>query len=604
MMRSRLAVSLWVAGSLVASLPRAAPAIEVAAYTPDPALLPARQAVEAPLRVAEALSLEALAALEPARTGAVADLAALAAWNAGNNRPMRVGFARALAEPLALRVEPQAFAGRIGQRVGGGLLARRANGNWVWGTSVEVAEAKGLRLELADIDLPAGTRFWVYGMGGEARAFDLRLLREDRTILSPTITGERIYLEVELPSGAEKADSGLSLARVYEVTIDDFGETGLAPAAPAAEDCLQNGECFDSSDFPAIAQARNGVFRYSFQEGASLYTCSGALLNDADTSTLEPWLLTAHHCIDSQSLALSMDTRFFWRFASCASSASTYSFGPLGADLIVTSATTDVTLARAIDASEVPAGVTYLGWTSLRPADGTILHRLSHPAVNQITQPQMYSSHQVDETPSFFCGDPYTTANFLSSVNLGGSGISGGSSGSPALRADGIVVGQLLGACGQPPDGCATGATSNILDGALATSYPLLAPYIGTSGPACIRDADTACLLNGKFKVEVEWETATNTGTGKVMYFGGERAESDESAFFWFFNASNFEMGVKMVDACVDPFQRYWAFVSGLTSQRYVVRVTKMSTLEQVTYINELNHLPTTEGDIDAFTCP
>ncbi|MEO7793213.1 MAG: hypothetical protein ABIV06_00455, partial [Thermoanaerobaculia bacterium] len=80
--------------------------------------------------------------------------------------------------------------------------------------------------------------------------------------------------------------------------------------------------------------------------------------------------------------------------------------------------------------------------------------------------------------------------------------------------------------------------------------------------------------------------------------------ESAESAFFWFFNSTNFEMGVKMVDACVAPFNRYWVFVSGLTSQEYRVRVTKMSTPEQVTYFNPLNNLPTTEGDTDAFTCP
>ena len=51
-------------------------------------------------------------------------------------------------------------------------------------------------IELADVDLPPGTRFWAYGMGGEARAFDLRLLREDRSLLSPTIAGDRISLSL------------------------------------------------------------------------------------------------------------------------------------------------------------------------------------------------------------------------------------------------------------------------------------------------------------------------------------------------------------------------------------------------------------------------
>ncbi len=581
MMRTRLAALLLTLAPLALMAASPARAIEVAAYTPDPALQPTRQADEAPLRVAEALSLEAVAALVPARAGAAGDLAALEAWNASGGKPTRVGFARALSAPLELRYAASSFAAQVGQRSGGGLLARRANGNWVWGTSVEVGEAKALRLELAEVNLPAGTRFWAYSMGGESRAFDLRLLRDDRTLISPTIAGDRIYLEVELPQGAVLEGQGLSIGRVFEVTLDDGSESSLAAFAPENDDCLQNGECFDASDFPAIASSRNGIFRYLYQEGASLYTCSGGLLNDRDLSTVQPWLLTAHHCVSTQSSALSMDTRFFWRFNSCASSASTFTFGPLGADLIVTSEPTDVTLVRALDASEVPGGATYLGWTTTRPAGGSVLHRLSHPVLDppvSVTQPQVYSTHQIDDTPAFFCGNPFNTANYLNSVNLAGTGIAPGSSGSPALSADGLVVGQLYGACGEPPDGCATGSTSNILDGAFATSYPLLAPFIGTTGPACIRDADTACLLGGKFKVEVEWTTASNTGTGKVMSFNGERAESDESAFFWFFNSTNFEMGVKMVDACVAPFNRYWVFVSGLTSQEYRVRVTNMDT--------------------------
>ncbi len=126
-----------------------------------------------------------------------------------------------------------------------------------------------------------------------------------------------------------------------------------------------------------------------------------------------------------------------------------------------------------------------------------------------------------------------------------------------------------------------------------------------SDGNGCVPDSDTACLLGGKFKVEVQWTTASETGAAQVMAFGGQRAESDESVFFWFFGPSNFEMGVKMVDACVPPFNHYWVFVSGLTSQAYTATITRVSNpLDVQTYSNPLNTLPTTAADINAFTCP
>ncbi|MEO8278022.1 MAG: hypothetical protein ABI639_17570, partial [Thermoanaerobaculia bacterium] len=111
-----------------------------------------------------------------------------------------------------------------------------------------------------------------------------------------------------------------------------------------------------------------------------------------------------------------------------------------------------------------------------------------------------------------------------------------------------------------------------------------------------------------KFKVQVTYQTATASGPAQIMSFGGQRAENVESAFFWFFNATNFEMGVKMVDACVEPFNRYWVFFSGLTSQGFQVTVTPMigpdAGVPKPFPANAVNQIPTTVADTGAFTCP
>lgn len=127
-----------------------------------------------------------------------------------------------------------------------------------------------------------------------------------------------------------------------------------------------------------------------------------------------------------------------------------------------------------------------------------------------------------------------------------------------------------------------------------------------TDQPAskCTRDADTACLQSNRFEVEVGWETGSSSGAAQVMNFGGQRTENDESVFFWFFSPTNFEMAVKVLDACGPALgNRYWVFISGLTNQGWRVRVRDTSNGAVKTYTNAVNHLSATFADTDAFRC-
>jgi hypothetical protein len=121
---------------------------------------------------------------------------------------------------------------------------------------------------------------------------------------------------------------------------------------------------------------------------------------------------------------------------------------------------------------------------------------------------------------------------------------------------------------------------------------------------ACVRDDRTACLLAGRFEVRVDFETATEGGPARVMSFTGQRTETDQSVFYYFFDNANFEMGVKMVDACVPPFDRFWIFVSGLTNQGYTVTVRDTVGGGVKSYSNQLGDYPQTIGDTDALPCP
>lgn len=121
----------------------------------------------------------------------------------------------------------------------------------------------------------------------------------------------------------------------------------------------------------------------------------------------------------------------------------------------------------------------------------------------------------------------------------------------------------------------------------------------------CVRDADTACLLGGRFEVNVAFQSGAGNGSAQVMTFGGQRAESDESAFFTFFSATNFEMGVKVLNACVPILgNHFWVFISGLTDQGWTVTVRDSQTGATQSYNNAVGHLSSTFAHTVAFSCP
>jgi hypothetical protein len=100
--------------------------------------------------------------------------------------------------------------------------------------------------------------------------------------------------------------------------------------------------------------------------------------------------------------------------------------------------------------------------------------------------------------------------------------------------------------------------------------------FLGGSGNSspCVLDANTACLQSSRFEVRVGWATSSAAGSGQVMSFGGQRTENNDSVFFTFFSATNFEMGVKVLNACIPVLgNKYWVFVSGLTDQGWTVTI-------------------------------
>ena len=116
-------------------------------------------------------------------------------------------------------------------------------------------------------------------------------------------------------------------------------------------------------------------------------------------------------------------------------------------------------------------------------------------------------------------------------------------------------------------------------DGSASTSRVLT--VADGSSALCHETPDQLCLNNARFSVSADW-TRPDSTTGHAT---AVKLTSD-SGYFWFFDPSNAELVVKILNGCgID--NAYWVFAAGLTNVRVVLNVTDEQTGVVYTKINE-----------------
>lgn len=129
----------------------------------------------------------------------------------------------------------------------------------------------------------------------------------------------------------------------------------------------------------------------------------------------------------------------------------------------------------------------------------------------------------------------------------------------------------------------------------------LLALPARAASPAgtCVDDETTLCLANGRFQVEVTWQSPQSSGLGRVQKL------TQTSGYFWFFAPDNVELVLKIVDACAAPFERFWVFAAGLTNVAVEITVTDTASGETWRHSSALGTPFLPVQDTQAFaTCP
>jgi hypothetical protein len=111
-------------------------------------------------------------------------------------------------------------------------------------------------------------------------------------------------------------------------------------------------------------------------------------------------------------------------------------------------------------------------------------------------------------------------------------------------------------------------------------------------------DGSTICLNHDRFKVSVTWrDFAGHTGKGYAVPLG-----SNDSALFWFFGPTNFELLLKVLNGC-GVNGNYWVFYAATTSVEFHVTVEDTLALTSRTYDNTLGVSAPAVTDTSAFAC-
>jgi hypothetical protein len=115
--------------------------------------------------------------------------------------------------------------------------------------------------------------------------------------------------------------------------------------------------------------------------------------------------------------------------------------------------------------------------------------------------------------------------------------------------------------------------------------------------PPCFNSPHFLCLAD-RFRVSLNWQTSSAGSPAFV-----ERLSKD-AATFWFFDQSNVEAIVKIVNACKQPAPSFWVFAAGLTNVATVLRVQDTVAGEGRSYFGALNEPFPSVFDFQSFqTC-
>ena len=455
--------------------------------------------------------------------------------------------------------------------------------------------ALNLNLTFSHFELSGDAGLWIYSLDGAQThgPFRGRDAKEGR-LWTPVVVGEELVVELLVPPGASAEVELESINHGYRV----FGAVPLKQGACNVDVVCPEGNAYRDQIRAVGRYTLNGVL-----------LCTGTLMNNTSLDR-RPLFLSADHCNINTANAPSMVVYWNYESPTCgALSGGSLADNQAGATFRARFTPSDFALVELDEEPDDAFDVYYAGWdaTGAVPQKVVAIH---HPSLDE-------KAISIDNDPlvSDDIGRGGQTHWRVRDWDRGST--EGGSSGAcifdqTSKRCVGTLTGGLATCSNNLEDyfgkfslhwlggGTNTSRLSNWLDpdGLLAAGAPLALDGIDPDN--CIKNDTTACLANERFQVRVKWrDSRGQTGYGHRKEIG-----SSSSVLFWFFDADNVEMLVKVLDACAIN-QRFWVFGAASTDVEYTLEIIDRQRNDVVkTYFNPLGTAAPAITDIQAFaTC-
>ncbi len=346
-------------------------------------------------------------------------------------------------------------------------ISTSSDGRAVLAVSLTSPGASRIRLHFRDFNAGSG-EVWVYAPGDETTAdvYSGQGIFGNGDFWSAGVNAATVAV-------AYVAPPGITLANL-PYTIDSLSHqwAGFASAGAAA------GCNLDVACYPDYKTVATGIVEYDFvDDTGAARSCSGSMINTQKSSFI-PYLLTAHHCISSDSEARSIQAYFLYQAPACNGTPPPLWSVPtiLGGTYLAGAGYADGDYAL-VQLTGAPGGVAFLGWNASPLDPAASVTGIHHPqgSYKRISFGKRTADIDTSISGEIAPASRYYAVSWTSGV------VESGSSGSPLLDGNRQIAGTLTSGPVIPAGSTICDIKANGTYGRFSNAYAAIRPYLEDS---------------------------------------------------------------------------------------------------------------------------